>query len=119
MRSLGCLVILVLLSGCATFGKYKAKMDGWVGKPYAELAMKWGAPTKTETFPDGRKLVVYSDVNDVQMPGGATYQQVGNTVYEDRSPGWAFRLECTTILMIDTKGIIEKWSHKGGNCNST
>ena len=52
LRHAAAVALVVCLDGCTT----KAAMNSWIGRPESQLIASWGAPDKTGSFPDGRKV---------------------------------------------------------------
>lgn len=105
------LVFLMVLSGCATEGKYREKLQTWVGQDSSDLVAKWGTPDGSIDMPDGRKAYIYKEhagsrTNVVQGSTGTDY--VFTTNYS-----------CKTTFFTDpsTKKVVT-WEYDGNNCVS-
>jgi hypothetical protein len=62
------LILLLLLTGCATTEKYDAKVKTWVGSDINELIASWGPPSSGFDMPNGNKMYTY-----VKSMGSSTY----------------------------------------------
>ncbi len=135
MKKLICLLVLVVMvSGCATAAKYQAKLDTWIGHTEDSLIASWGIPQNVYHMSNGKKVVEYVHGRNIQM-GGYTYTQpqttyhsgrVGNYSYGGTSttyvtkqtPTYNIPLWCKTCFIINSSGIIETWRYEGNNCVS-
>lgn len=122
MKRLSLLVVALLLSGCATEGKYKQVLDSWTGSDELDLIRSWGAPMQIYES-SGHRFLVYSSDRNVFLPGIApTYQTnvVGNTAYTNSyggTPAMNINKTCTTTFeVVDEK--IYSWSYRGNDCKS-
>jgi len=122
MKWLPLLMLPLMVSGCATTGKYEKVLQSWVGSSELDLVRSWGPPQQTYEASD-RKFLIYSSSNDMYLPGsGPTYQTtvVGNTAYTNSyggTPAMNIQLSCTTTFEI-TADVITSWQWRGNNCVS-
>lgn len=120
MKRLSILVVAVLLSACATEAKYQRVLDSWTGSDELDLIRSWGAPQQAYEA-KGHKFLVYSNDQDVVIPGMApTYQTniYGNTAYTTSTggtPAMNVNMNCTTTFEV-VDGKIANWSYRGNNC---
>ena len=127
-------VMVMLVSGCATTGKYETKLNTWIGVSEDSLIASWGVPDKTYQMRNGKKAIEYRHKNTIQT-GGYTYTtpqttyesgKIGDqsysgtsTTYEtETEPIRKYRLSCKTTFIINNSGQIESWHHEGNNCVS-
>lgn len=54
------ILVLLVCSGCWNAQNYRAAVDIWKGRSEELLYNTQGAPDKSVTYPDGRKLLVYN-----------------------------------------------------------
>jgi len=59
-------IVALLISGCATSGKFKRNMDTWLGGDINRAIMQFGPPSNTYSMPNGQSMY--------------TWLWVGNTV---------------------------------------
>lgn len=118
MRTILCLC--VLLSACATAGKYRTLLDSWVGAPEINLVRSWGPPQQAYQSGD-RKFLVYSRQANMVLPGAApTYQTrvIGNTAYTNQYGGYPAQnvpLSCVTTFEVHEERIVS-WQTQGNHC---
>ncbi|MFH1363320.1 MAG: lipoprotein [Candidatus Omnitrophota bacterium] len=128
------LVLVVLVSGCATTANYEAKLNTWVGYNESSLIASWGAPQNAYQMADGKRVIEYIQSANVPI-GGYTYTKpqttyhrgmVGGSLYSgtstqyvtEQTPTYNMQLWCKTSFIIDTNGRIESWRWEGNNCVS-
>jgi len=92
-----CLILTMLLMGCATTEKYEAKLNVWVGRNINDLTNAWGYPQSSFKAPDGNMVYVYGRQINVSNYGSFV---------------------CTAYFEVDNKNIVVKWRHEGNDCNS-
>ncbi len=105
----------LVITSCATAGKYESILKSWVGKPSDKLVEKWGAPTSTYTKQNGDRIITY-----FQTTGSSTIGSVQN----HRNPqygtfiGSSTTYTCKTDFTVDTQGHIKSWRWEGHACRS-
>ena len=99
------LIVMTVLSACATTGKYEAKLDSWVGNDVSDLIVAWGPPAQTYEMPDGRTLYTW------YFDGGAVAVPVGNAAY-------AVQRYCKTTFTVGPLGFVQTWRWEGNACKS-
>lgn len=99
------LIAMAMLTGCATTGKYEAKLDSWVGQDVSRLIVAWGAPAQTYEIPDGRTLYTW------YFDGGAVAVPIGNAAY-------AVQRYCKTTFMVGPAGFVQNWRWEGNACKA-
>jgi hypothetical protein len=109
MKRLRVLIVIVgLMSGCATVNK---DMASWVGHHYSELFDKWSPPTCTS--PDGRggQILIYEyDRKFGQIPGHAERNVDGSVTYiAPTQMGYV----ATRMFWVDASGLIYNWRWQG------
>ena len=116
------LIIALLVSACATEGKYKNALNTWLGSSEISLIQAWGPPQQSyET--NGHKFLVYSSSSNMFLPGTSpTYQTtlIGNTAYTNSyggTPAVNVALSCVTTFEIVNE-TITNWRYQGNNCVS-
>jgi len=112
-------IFALLACACATTAGYEKILDSWIGADETALVRQWGPPLQTQET-GGAKLLTYSQVRDVYMPGApATYTtQVGGTTYTTAvgpPTGVTLRQSCQTTFEI-SGGKVTRWQWHGNNC---
>jgi hypothetical protein len=128
MRNLAVAAAAALaLSGCATTGKYEAKLASWVGSPADRLIASWGYPAQQMTAPNGDLVYVYSNHGSFVMPTTTTtnaqVSAYGNSAYGTATSttygGGVIDLSCTTYFEIGPDQRVVSWRWQGNSCKST
>ena len=120
-------LILLILSGCATTAKYRAMLDQWRGHSINDFTKMWGYPNKTIKLDNNQTAYLYSDKQIVstpvtQMPTNITTVQNGDRTTVASTPGaiiggQTYSLSCTTWVIFDNKSkIITDTTFRGNNC---
>ena len=78
-RALIAVLVIALLSGCATSAKYNAILDTWKWHDVDELVNLWGYPQNSFKAPNGNTVYVYVRSGSYTMPTqtNTTYNGVG------------------------------------------
>lgn len=98
------LLALLVLSSCATTGKFEEILEGWVGKEAKDLTDTWGVPSRTHAFPDGRKMYEYK-FKDRHDEGEKKH----------RYPA-GLGVGCRTFFIADRSDVITAWKWEGHDC---
>ena len=109
------LLLMLMLTGCATTGKYEARLQSWVGLNASILYSQWGVPTRTSTLPDGTKAYEYLNSN-----GAVTHS---NTEYDSSTRSLATTSRttqsyCKTTFFANSTNQITSWRWEGNTCTS-
>jgi ABC-type uncharacterized transport system auxiliary subunit len=115
------------LAGCATQGKYKAKLDTWIGSPIDSLVASWGYPSGQITAPNGNTVYVYERHGGFVMPTTTTTNArvtgYGNTAYGQATTtsygGQYIDMSCRTFFEVAPDRRIVSWRYEGNACKST
>jgi len=115
--------LLVFFMGCATTGKYEAKLNSWVGHNINELSASWGYPESSFTAPNGNTVYVYARGGSMVMPSQTTYSgQVSPWgTYSGSSyttGGQTLNFWCKTFFEVNQNKTIVNWRWEGNNCTS-
>jgi len=81
------LIVLMLISGCATTEEYKKIVESWVGSSEIALIRGWGPPQQSYES-GGTKFLVYNSSRNVYLAGTSptyTTTVIGNTAYTNSS----------------------------------
>lgn len=110
MRRVLGVVVLVMLSACASFNPSKV-MQSWVGSHYSDLMLQWGPPTRSTTDGRGGQILIYEyDRNTGQIPGTARTNPDGSVSYTaPRSTGYV----ATRMFWVTAEGRIYNWRWQG------
>lgn len=121
-RALIAVLVIALLSGCATSAKYNAILDTWMGHDVNELVNSWGYPQNSFKAPNGNTVYVYGSSGSYTMPTqtNTTYNVVGNTVYGNSytTGGQTLNFWCRTFFEVNDQNIIVNWRWEGNNCKA-
>lgn len=126
MRNSIVLLLIFILTGCATEAKYSAKLDTWIGHNIQELINSWGYPDNTLQAPNGNTVYVYGYNATSYIPPTynttSNYNVIGNSVYGNSTTssygGYNIQHSCTTFIEIDSSNTIVRWQWKGNACRS-
>ena len=77
-------IAVLLLSGCATQGKYKKVVQSWVGSNADSLVSSWGPPQRVYPLSNGGHVLEYSQQQTGQV-GGYSYTTPETTYYNGNS----------------------------------
>ncbi len=115
---LACLVI----TSCATRGKYTQQQETWIGKSIASYMVKFGYPNNILTINDEDKAYVYTKmaVNpEAGRYGGPTEAAIFMQSRQDHNMANLYSLNCTTWVIVDDKTkVIKNITFKGNYCVS-
>lgn len=121
-RALIAVLVIALLSGCATSAKYNAILDTWMWHDVNELVNSWGYPQNSFKAPNGNTVYVYGSSGSYTMPTqtNTTYNVVGNTVYGNSytTGGQTLNFWCRTFFEVNDQNIIVNWRWEGNNCKA-
>ena len=93
--------VLLLFAACATEGKYRGYVDGFVGQSTNQLYAAWGAPLRSAPTPDGGQVVGFlSNVQSGRGFGGAGFGVAA----------------CETSFILDRAGTVRQASYRGEAC---
>ena len=112
-KTIPLVVVLLLLTACATTANYEIKLRSWVGKHADQLVMSWGAPDSVYALTSGETILKYSRQGQKNQ-----YQFVsvgGQTSYV---PAGSKSLNCETEFKVSSNGIINAWKYRGNNCKA-
>lgn len=121
----------LLVAACGPFPTvegYKQIVSSWDDSKADDLVRSWGPPSKSYTFDDGSKVLVYVETR-TQTTGGRTYEEPQTvylpgtfktaTVYVQRTtPVYEHTLRCSTTFTVNPQGTIVHWKFKGNDCTA-
>lgn len=140
MSKLPLVLCAIALVGCATQGKFVAKMNGFVGQSESAVIGMYGPPQSAYTMNDGAKVLQYTRGSRVMLPGATTMQPVttnttGNytlnqgmnqstgrysaqstTYVQQQAPATPLNLWCTVNFTVSPAGTVTNWRADGNHC---
>lgn len=105
MTKITTLLFLALLgtqAGCATTGKYEAKLQSWINNNADDLIREWGPPTNSATLANGEKIYQYNSDQ------GAYFDYFGRMIPNN----------CRTDFTISPANIVTDYKFIGRSCRS-
>ena len=121
-------IFVLVLVGCATTAKYRAKLATWDGKDVNQLIDAWGYPDNTIKSPEGNEVYVYKYHSAGRyprsyIPGNTTVNSSGGNTYVSTSPGYytgggTYNNNCTTWFELNKDNKIVRAVFRGNNCVS-
>ncbi|MNF68064.1 hypothetical protein D3C84_498990 [compost metagenome] len=122
MRRITLLLMLLLLTACATEAKYQNMLNALKGVDELTLIRRWGPPDQVYES-QGHRFLVYRYNETVVVPGAAPMYQTtfsGKTAYTHSyggSPDTIMSVYCATTFEI-ADGKVFAYSFRGSNCTS-
>jgi len=114
MFRLPLLVVAVLLAGClARSADIPPNFDlqGWIGRPVADVIATWGAPTRIAEGPAGRTFTwVATQYGERSLPAN----RVPSGGPDDR--GVLENLRCRAVFATGPDGVVTGAEWRGGEC---
>jgi hypothetical protein len=122
LRNIVFIILVVLISACATTAKYEAILNTWVGHDVNELVNSWGYPQNSFKAPNGNTVYVYGSSGSYTMPTqtNTTHNVIGNTVYSNSTTtgGQTLNFWCRTYFEVDDSNKIVTWRWEGNRCTA-
>ena len=121
-KILASVLLLLVLTGCATTANYEKNLASWVGASELDLVRNWGPPQQIYEA-GGRKFLLYTNERSVFIPGTApsyTTNVIGNTAYTRRVGGSSAQhvnLSCQTTFELENERIVS-WRWQGNSCKA-
>ena len=127
-----CAVLAIV--GCASPGsRYQARLDGYVGKPEADLLKDMGPPQRRQSLADGARVLEYSRERVVPYGGrlraipdgdtkpapmvdypSGTYNPAGLMPAQPAARDVASA--CALSFKVDADGTVRSWAAQGEDC---
>lgn len=114
MKKLG-VCLLLLLSGCATVGKFEAKMDAKKGLTKDQLLGQMGIPDR-EYKGDNYEIIEYYRQGSIKMPTNTYATVTQNSLYSTTSGG-NIDIDCRLSFRL-VNNVVQDYSYKGAMCTS-
>lgn len=130
------LIVLIVISGCATTENYENILATWIGNSESQLVSKWGPPKTVYQESSNSKIFTYSRDRNVQLGGyqvstpvttrtngniygdvNASYNSTSTTYVQSTTPIQNISMNCTTRFTI-TNGYVKYWSWEGNDCKA-
>lgn len=136
------IVLLALLSGCATTSNYENILISWVGSNVDNLLMTWGPPASSYPLSNGGRVLEYNRQRNVQVggytttvpqttynsgnanvygptgPAYGTYSNTSTTYVQQTSPTYNIAKQCITRFTVNSEGTITNWTWQGNDCTA-
>lgn len=103
------LAAAALLLGCATTGKYEAKLNSWKGHDISSLMQAWGPPSNQYALPNGSHMYTWLWVGGTRVVSAP----IGDYRVTTANTAW-----CKTTMTANGDGIITQWRWEGNDCKS-
>lgn len=103
--------MVLLLAGCATEGKFREKLQTYVGTDVNSAIEHLGPPTSVYTMPNGNKS--YTWMRSAGSMAMASYNPYGYSAY-----GTSFMIYCKVTMTANASNEIINWHYEGNQCVS-
>ena len=100
MHKIFCILMILLLSGCATEAGYQKIVNSWMGSSKHNLIESWGTPTST-----------YKEDEHTEY-----FDYIETSISSD-SYGHVYNWQCKTTFTI-TDNVITSWRYDGNKCRA-
>lgn len=116
------LLAMAIVSGCATQGKYEAKLNSMIGYSEIDVVSTFGLPERSYEIGE-HKFIKYSDNSTGYIPATSpsyTTTFIGNKAYTQAYGGTSainVDFNCNTTFDI-VDGYVRDWRISGNNCVS-
>lgn len=135
-------VLLLVLSGCATTANYENILNSWTGSNVDNLVMQWGPPSNSYPLSNGGRVLEYSNQRNIQIGGYTTtvpqttynsgnadvygtggsayvtYSGSSTTYVQETTPVQNIAMQCITRFTVNAQGIITNWAWQGDDCKA-
>jgi len=112
MSSAICLMLLLVVFGCATTSAYEKKIATWVGEDVNRLVQVWGPPSSTYVLPNGEGTMY------TWMFNGGTVATGNYNYYLDTTTYSAQTYWCKTTFTVNKSNVVTSWRWEGNACRS-
>lgn len=116
------IIMILLLSSCASTAKYEAILDGWLQQDINKLINEWGYPHNSLQLPNGNIVYIFGSSDSGITPAQTYthYRAVGDKLYADSvvTGGYAYNYWCRTFFEVNADNVIVKWRVEGNSCIS-
>ena len=122
VRKIALVMLILLVSGCATTAKYHAILETWVNRDINQLIEEWGYPHNSLKLPNGNTVYIYGSADRYITPVQTftTFHAVGDKLYADTMVmgGQSYTYWCRTFFEVNSENLIIKWRTEGNSCVS-
>ena len=124
------LILIGLLTGCATIANYEVILQSYVGMHKDDLYKNWGIPNQLAKLSNRETLLIYHKQYIERYDGymrvtpETHYSYHGDhrhrytTLQYSYEPGYTLQLSCSTHFVLDSRGYVKSWKWKGNNCRA-
>lgn len=140
MNRITILVAALVVAGCATTGKFEAKMNSFIGKPEVAVVGALGQPAGSYQGKDGSRVLTFTRSSQIVLPGAQTttpvtsrstgtvtlnqgmhqatgsYVQTSTTDVPQQGVPITAQFNCAVNFVIGPDGIVRSWSSFGNRC---
>jgi hypothetical protein len=125
---LAALLIVALLSGCATeqfrppatTSRYQEMLAAWKNRDINDLIYAWGPPNSTFTMPNTNRMFTWDNIKIgpavTNTSGSSVYVGRGLAIGSGQSETFTKTWDCYTTAISDSTGTIISWKLRGNNC---
>ena len=107
----GITLAFILMSGCATTGKYDTVLNSWLNHDVNELFQSWGPPSNEFRQPDGNTQYTWLLVGGTRIV--SNYNTFLNATIYNANTYW-----CKTTFTVNSSNKIMGWRREGNACRS-
>lgn len=118
---LPCAILILLLlasAGCATEGKFDAKLRTWKGQDVDTVVRWWGQPDATEKLSSGNHMYVYARLHHPLIAFGDTEAQTPQADSKRTLAATDVYIHCSSYFEIDPQGKVVSTYFRGDDCSS-
>lgn len=109
------LLLLLIVSGCATEAKYRAQLNSYFGYNTKELIDAWGPPDSTYKLDNKTEYFTYNKSRNVYVPGNSTSNIYGNMIDTNYYGGYNVNYNCKTTFTLEN-GTVTNYRIEGNDC---
>jgi hypothetical protein len=116
------LIIVALLmlgfTGCATTGKFEAKVHSWEDKDAQSLTRAWGQPDAIEKLSNGNHMFVYARLKHLPVAYGSQRMIASTSTKKDTMNSGEVYIRCATYFELTPSNKIVSTQFRGDECKS-
>lgn len=111
------LLLILILSGCATEDKYRAQLNTYFGYTQKELIDAWGPPDSTYKLDNKTEYFTYTKSRDIFIPASDTTNLYGSSFTTNYYGGYTENLNCKTTFTLEN-GTVTNYRFDGNDCTA-